>query len=144
MNGSISVSCAADQRGQLRFHRIWLSLGIGLSVAIVWLSLTPRPIDLDLGANSDKLEHLTAYGSLMFWFCMVYPVARRQYLLAPGFCAMGVGIEFLQGMTSYRTFEWADMVANCAGVAVGWCIGRTPLVGLLASLEKLISRYGEV
>lgn len=138
------MSRVADLKGQLRFQRIWLSLGIGLIVAILWLSLTPRPIDLDLGANSDKLEHLMAYGSLMFWFCMVYPAARRQCLLAPAFCAMGVGIEFLQGMTSYRTYELADMAANCAGVAVGWCVGRTPLVGMLAHLEKMISRYGEV
>ena len=92
-----------------------------------------------MGANSDKLEHLTAYGSLILWFCMVFPTARQQFILAPGFCAMDVGIEFLQGMTSYRTFDWADMAPNCAGVAIVWGIGRTPLGLAFAGFEKLIS-----
>jgi VanZ family protein len=35
---------------------------------------------------------------------------------------MGVTIEFLQGLTPYRFFEWADALANAAGVIIGWTI----------------------
>ena len=33
---------------------------------------------------------------------------------------MGVLIECLQGLTSYRSFEWMDMLANTIGVLCGW------------------------
>lgn len=136
------MSRVTDATGRLRFHGLWLAVGIGLIVAIVYLSLTPAPIDLDLGANSDKLGHFMAYGSLMYWFCMLYPPSRRQLALAAGFCALGVGLEFLQGTTAYRSFDPADMAANCAGVAIGWFIARTPMKSALAWIEQLISRYG--
>jgi hypothetical protein len=33
---------------------------------------------------------------------------------------MGIGLEFEQGLTDYRTFEVQDMVADAMGVLVGW------------------------
>ena len=33
---------------------------------------------------------------------------------------MGIGIEFLQRMTGYRTFDVYDMAANATGVLLGW------------------------
>ena len=32
----------------------------------------------------------------------------------------GIGLEFEQGLTDYRTFEVQDMVADAMGVLVGW------------------------
>jgi len=31
-------------------------------------------------------------------------------------------LEFAQGLTDYRVFEVADMVANATGVLLGWII----------------------
>lgn len=70
--------------------------------------------------QSDKLGHFLAYGGLMFWFCQLYPKAQTRVHYAAGFIALGVGMEFLQGMTDYRTFEVLDMVANTIGVSLGW------------------------
>jgi len=58
----------------------------------------------------------------MFWFCQLYPKARTRVYYAAGFIALGVGMEFLQGMTDYRTFEVLDMVANTIGVSLGWAV----------------------
>ncbi len=51
---------------------------------------------------------------------------------------MGVVLEFLQGLTDYRTFEIADMVANAMGAALGWGLAQTPLRNVLEWLERLI------
>lgn len=77
----------------------------------------PPTIDVDQG---DKLGHFAAYGLLMVLFCMAYVSNRTRAFYAAGFILMGIAIEFLQGMTGYRTFDVLDMLANAIGVALGW------------------------
>ena len=100
-----------------------MAFGWGLVGAIVWLSLTPRPpqIDVDQG---DKLGHLLAYGGLMYWFALLYVATRIRALYAAGFIAMGIAIELVQGWTGYRSFEVADMVADALGVFAGWALAH--------------------
>jgi glycopeptide antibiotics resistance protein len=105
-------------------------------VAVVVLSLIP--LDVDLLENEDKLAHFVAYGSLAFWFGMLFEGRGRQLGAALGFTAMGVALEFLQGLTDYRTFEIADMIANAMGAALGWGLAQTPLRNVLEWLERLI------
>ena len=96
----------------MKLRAIWQVLG-WLWVAIVfYLSLTPHPPEPVSFEGADKFEHLLAYGALMLWFCQLR-LARIG--LAAGFVVMGVGIEFLQDMTGYRTFEYADMAADSLG-----------------------------
>src|SRR5213594_60298 len=106
-------------------------------VAVVVLSLIP--LDVDLVENEDKLAHFVSYGSLAFWFGMIVEGPGRQLYAALGFAAMGVGLEFLQGLTDYRTFEIADMIANAIGAAVGWGLAQTPLRNVLDWMERLIA-----
>ena len=80
----------------------------------------PPTIDVDQG---DKLGHFAAYGLLMFLFCQIYAQGKTRAIYALGFVAMGVALEFLQGMTGYRTFDVFDMLANAVGVALGWLVG---------------------
>lgn len=49
-------------------------------------------------------------------FCLIYDQWRPRLSYAAGFIAMGMAIEFLQGMTDYRTFDVLDMAANATGV----------------------------
>ena len=84
--------------------------------AIAWLSLTPSPPQVEF-RESDKVGHMLAYGLLMFWFAELY---TRRMFFALGFIAMGVGLEFVQGMLGYRTFDVFDMLANTLGVLLGW------------------------
>ena len=90
-------------------------------VAILWLSLTPRPPHVDF-ESSDKVGHFIAYGGLMFWFCQLYRITPTRVAYALGFVAMGVVIEFLQRATGYRSFEVFDMVADALGVLLGWAV----------------------
>jgi VanZ family protein len=98
---------------------VLVALGWAWAAAIVWLSLTPSPPKVDF-EQSDKLGHFLAYGSLMLWFCLLYAATRARIGYAAGFIAMGVALEFIQGMLGYRTYETFDMLANTVGVLLGW------------------------
>jgi len=119
-----------------RYRRIWLLLGWGMVAAVVVLSLIP--VEVDLGEGRDKLAHFVAYGSLAFWFGMLFDGRGSQLRAALGFAAMGVSLEFLQGLTDYRTLEIADMVANAIGAGLGWGLAQTPLRNALEWVEWLI------
>ena len=93
-----------------------IAAGWAWAAAIVWLSLTPAPPQVDF-SYGDKAGHLAAYGLLMFWFARLY---RARIAYAAGFIAMGIALEFAQGALGFRTYEVLDMVANTIGVFMGW------------------------
>jgi VanZ family protein len=124
--------------GRLRWRPLWLALGWGLAAAIVWLSLTPSPPRLDF-ESGDKLGHFAAYAALMFWFCQIHPGGRARLAHALGFVAMGVAIEFAQRATGYRDYEALDMLADAAGVAVGWTLARLAGARLIERIEALLA-----
>ena len=99
---------------------------------IVWLSLTPSPPKVDF-EHSDKVGHLLAYSSLMFWFAQLYVARKARLAYAAGFAAMGVALEFIQGSTGYRDFEAYDMLANGTGVILGWGLGLMVRIRFLSS-----------
>jgi len=121
-----------------RYRRIWLLLGWGMVFAVFVLSLIP--LDVDLGEGRDKVAHFVAYGSMAFWFAMLFPGRARQLGWTLAFAAMGVGIEYLQRLTDYRTFDVADMVANGIGAALGFTLAQTPLRNALGWAEALLNR----
>ena len=122
---------------KLRFIRWWLSIGWILVGIVVFLSLTPSPPDLALGVpEGDKLGHLLAYMVVMFWFGCIYLPGRSYESIGIGFIFMGFILELLQGLTGHRTMEWADMVANTMGVAIGRLLAWTRVSGMLTALER--------
>jgi uncharacterized protein YfiM (DUF2279 family) len=125
---------------QYRFAHIWFLLGWGMVLTVFVLSLVP--IDVDLGRGSDKLEHFFAYAVLSFWFGLLHHRRRGQLGFTLGFIGMGVVIEFLQGLTDYRDFEIADMVADAIGAFVGLALLQTPLRNTLAWTERFLNSIG--
>ena len=122
----------------MRLRGLWLVGGWLLCAAIIWLSLTPSPPSIAI-EHGDKLGHLLAYGSLMFWFCQLYAERGARLACAIGFAAMGVALEFVQGALGYRTFEVGDMLANALGVLVGWAAVQVTGSSLFSRLEKELS-----
>ncbi|MBI3370982.1 MAG: VanZ family protein [Betaproteobacteria bacterium] len=121
----------------MRLRKLWLAIGYALVAAIVYLSLTPRPPTLDI-EQGDKLGHLLAYGTLMFWFCQLYAARRSRIAHALAFTAMGVALEYAQRATGYRHFEYLDMLANAAGVALGWAAAHLTGGETLRRLERAL------
>lgn len=123
-----------------KLHRYWLELGWLCVAAVVYLSLTPFSPDPAHVDNADKLEHALAYGFLMLWFCQDYRRLGQRMLLAALLVGLGVGMEFLQGLTGYRSFEYGDMLANSAGVLLGWAGAYTVLGQIGTMLEARFAK----
>src|SRR5438046_4145168 len=100
-------------------RRVWRTVGFGLIALVIWLSLTPQPIEIPV-ENGDKLGHVAAYATLMFWFAQLDTRHRMRLAYAIGFVMLGVALEFAQRLTDYRTFEVADMGADAVGVLSAW------------------------
>lgn len=125
----------------LRLRRLWSALGAGLVLLVIWLSLAPLPPEVELGP-SDKLDHLAAYFVLMGWHVQLFARHGRRVVLAAGFVAMGIGLELLQGLTSYRSAEVLDGLANTVGVALGWLAAPPRGPKVLAWLEQRLGAGG--
>lgn len=118
-----------------KLRKAWLALGWLWVAVVVYLSLTPSPPEPVRISGIDKLEHALAYCLLMLWFCQVYVRRTQRLFVAALLIAQGVAVEFLQEMTGYRYFEFADMLANAAGVMLGWVWARTGLGHFGRTLE---------
>ncbi len=98
-------------------------------VAILYLSLAEQPIDPDrirLFKGADKVVHGCMYLALVWVGCFdSYRWAGRRVLIQWIFvplAAMMLGgvMEILQGaMTTGRTADVIDFVANCCGTVIG-------------------------
>ena len=119
----------------MRHPRLWAIAGWTMVAAIVWLSVTPSPPEIDV-ENADKLEHLVAYGTLTFWFCQLHAAGRAQLAFVIAFIAMGIALEFVQGALAYRTFDTADMLANTIGAIAGSAVARAVGPGLFSRIER--------
>lgn len=104
---------------------------------MIYLSLTSEPPDL---GSPEVLSygHVLAYGWLMLWFAQIHRAGRARLAIAAALCLLGVGLEYAQGMTGYRTFDYADMLFDVIGVALGLALACTSLQDALAALERLL------
>lgn len=105
----------------MNLRRFLQIAAIAITCAVWALSLMPISQTIPGG---DKLHHLLAYAGLMLVWRLAMPQAntRTQLKLAILLMLMGVAIEFAQGLTPYRVFEWADALANATGVCLGWSV----------------------
>lgn len=118
-----------------KFRYAWLVLGAVWVATIIYLSLAPHPPQPVNFEYSDKLEHALAYGLLMLWFSQIYQKIAHRILLAVLLVSLGISTEFLQRMSGYRFFEYDDMLANSAGVLLGWILASTGMGRIGAMLE---------
>ncbi|MGN1256612.1 MAG: VanZ family protein [Bacteroidaceae bacterium] len=103
-------------------------LGLLIALAIVALSLAPFPEipaaeDIPL---ADKWTHMVMYGSLTLVIWIQYLRSHQKVhwikltiggILAPA--ALGGLMELAQAyLTTYRSGDWLDFIANCIGVAI--------------------------
>jgi VanZ family protein len=124
----------------LKLRFLWLTIGYGLVAAVVFLSLTSNPIDMEMNfPYKDKVFHAFAYFTLMAWFSQIYHDRFQRNMIAVVFVFMGMTLEYLQGFDANRYFEFADMFANSIGVALGFSIALSGAKNILLNIEKVIS-----
>lgn len=129
----------ADPDLKLRF--LWLALGYGLVMMVVYLSITSEPIDMgQLFLYEDKVYHAFAYFTLMIWFAQIYHDRFQRNMIALVFIFMGLLLEYLQSIDPARLAEVADVLANIIGVAIGFYMATTPLKNTLVKFETIFFR----
>jgi VanZ family protein len=119
-------------------RRAWRVIGVGLVLFVIWVSLTPNPIDIPV-EHGDKLGHIAAYATLMFWFAQLHKRHRTRLAYAIGFITLGVALEFAQRLTDYRTFEVADMGADSVGVLFAWIASPPRGPDVIGFVERMLS-----
>ena len=124
---------------RLRYRSLWLLCGWLLALFIVYESLTPYPVELQV-EQGDKLGHVAAYVTLMSWFANLYEDSRERVACVLGCLALGVALEFAQRLTATRSFELADMAAGAAGVMIGLMLAPPRLPNYLRLAEGIIRR----
>ena len=124
----------------LKLRLLWLSIGYGLVALVVYLSLTSSPVDMETGLPyEDKVFHAFAYFILMAWFSQIYHDKFQRNMIAVIFVFMGMTLEYLQSFDANRYSEFADLIANTAGVALGLAIALTGAKNILLNIEKVLS-----
>ena len=121
---------------QLKYLRFWLILGWGMVFLVVIMSVIPSPAALDVLTTRDKFVHFFAYFVLMLWFGGIYLSGRKYLILGLALILIGIILELLQGMTSYRYFEYKDMIVNGFGVLLGWLLSMTRVSSLLIFVDQ--------
>lgn len=118
---------------RLALPRLWQSVGWLMVVTVIVLTLMPKPPQPPLFfLNWDKVQHLLAYGGLMWWFRQAF-IARLRWIVF--LIGLGVILEFMQGWSGIRQFEYQDMLANGLGVMTGLLLAVTPLGSLVGWLD---------
>ena len=84
-----------------------------ITALIVALSLTPSPAAISTG-QLDKVAHFVMYGAATW----TYIRAARYMITAVVLCVLlGLILEIVQHFLGWRSFSFADIIANCAGIA---------------------------
>jgi VanZ family protein len=121
-------------------RRLWRAIGVLLVLFVVWQSLAPHPIEIPV-EHGDKFGHVAAYTTLMFWFAQLETRYHTRLLYAIGFVALGIALEFAQGLTDYRTFEIADMGADAVGVVFAWIVSPPRGPDMIGFVERILSTW---
>ncbi len=131
MHGTLIVQDA-------RYFRLWQAIGILMVLLVCVASLAPT-MPPPPGLHGDKVEHLIAYGSLTYWWGMLYPERVQRWLACLLFILMGVALEFAQQATGYRFLDVFDMAANTLGALLGRMAVETPFGRLLGALDRRLA-----
>lgn len=117
----------------LRYARAWLLSGLLLLGAGLVSALTPPPGGIEL--LNDKFVHVTGFMAFMVWFGGIF---ERRYLprVALALASYGLLIELLQSLTSTRQGEALDLVADVAGILLGWLLSAAGLSRWCTILES--------
>jgi VanZ family protein len=117
----------------LKHRTFWIVAGSGFILLVIYLSLTPHPLDVPSWYNL-KTGHVLAYAWLMFWFSQIYRRTGQRLALAAAFLALGIGLEYIQRWVG-RDFSYMDMRDDGIGIAIGAGLALTPLGNSLAMIE---------
>ena len=120
----------------MHYRSLWLILGFFYIGLILAGSLLRVP-DIDISiSHTDKVVHFLMYFILVGWFVQLYPKPDKRIQILIAAILLGMLIEYLQGMTSYRSFDIIDEIANSIGALSAFLLARTTFASLLATFDS--------
>lgn len=118
----------------LRLAGVWWSLGLLGVLGSSYLMLTPHPPSVLSAEHADKVEHVLGFMLIYLWFAQLLE-RRGHHWLVLWLLVYGALIEVLQGLGGARAMELADLLADGAGLLLGWLIARSSVARLLFRIE---------
>ena len=119
----------------MHYRNLWLTIGAFYIGIILAASLLKAP-DINVIINhTDKAAHFLTYFILVGWFVQLYQKLGSRIIILISAIALGMLIEFLQGMTTYRSFDFADEMANSIGALSAFILARSNFDSLLATFD---------
>ncbi|CAM1341797.1 conserved membrane hypothetical protein [Tenacibaculum amylolyticum] len=106
----------------LKDKAIYIAISITIIIAILSLiKVGSQPIYIKY---LDKIEHTTAYFVLtFFWLLAFFKKEKIRTIIIVLSISYGILLEVLQGtITTYRTFDYVDMIANTLGVLIAFLV----------------------
>jgi len=120
----------------MHYRSLWLILGFFYIGLILAGSLLRVP-DIDISiSHTDKVVHFLMYFILVGWFVQLYPKPDKRIQILIAAILLGMLIEYLQGMTNYRSFDFIDEIANSIGALSAFLLARTTFASLLATFDS--------
>lgn len=117
------------------YRKLWLTFGVIYIITIFLLSLVKVPDISSPISHSDKIIHFLMYFILVGWFVQLYKDHQSRLFILLWAIFLGLFIEFLQGMTSYRSFDYYDGVANSIGAIGAFVLAKTSFSSLLSEVD---------
>lgn len=123
----------------LTHKHLWLIASALLVALVVYGSLSPGAA-LPVPGGVDKVEHFAVYLFLAVWFTALYPRSSYWRVVA-GLVGLGLALEVLQHLMQLgRSAEWPDMVANAAGVLLGYGLAVAVTGGWAMKVDAWLNR----
>ena len=124
----------------MHYRTIWIFLGL-IYIALILAGSLLRMPDINIYLSyTDKLVHFLMYFVLVGWFIQLYHQSGSRSLILLGAILLGLLIEFLQGMTSYRTFDFIDVIANSSGAIGAFLLAGTSFDSILGQIDVRLYR----
>lgn len=106
----------------MRGAPLWRALLAAELAGISWLAFDPAP-PAAAATFTDKINHAAAFAVLAFSARLAWPRASVA-AVAGGLLVYGGFIEVVQTFIPGRSGEWADLLADAAGIAIGLLLHR--------------------
>lgn len=126
-------------KAQLKLKIWWQISAYALLAAVLVASLMPTEF---IPQGNDKIQHLLTYSVLSVWYFLVFQarIPKSRARIAVGLIVFGGIIELLQGLTSYRYAEWADVLANSCGVLIATLLLPQKVHEMFVAVDKILGR----
>jgi len=121
---------AAPLLAGARATRHWRVISLLLFVVVMVLALMPQ-VPTEFSTGWDKLNHALAFCALAFAWRLGFPGGGWRWVqLGLALLATGGAIEIVQQFVPGRQADWADLLADAIGAAIG--------MSMVATVEWLV------